>query len=100
MLSVSPTWGFMSSIGMPRTSAMCWETAALLPPMSGEPSVRLTEPSELTTARALAGPVLLPQKPLATPRPRLMWPFSPSVLLSMRGVVVRVVLQAACSVSM
>ena len=83
MLSVSPTWGLMSSMGTPSTSAMCWDTAARLPPMSGEPSVRLTDPSEFTTANALAGPVLLPQNPLATPRPRLMWPLAPSVFPSM-----------------
>ena len=44
--------------------------ATRLPPMSGDPSVKLMVPSELTTATAEEGPVLLPQNPEATPRPR------------------------------
>ena len=39
------------------------------PPISGEPSIRLTVPSEFTLAMALDGPVPLNQKPPAMPRP-------------------------------
>ncbi|GIT13516.1 MAG: hypothetical protein CM1200mP35_03360 [Chloroflexota bacterium] len=39
-------------------------------PISGDPSARVTIPSGVTVATALDGPLLLPQKPLATPRPR------------------------------
>ena len=38
--------------------------------MSGEPSIRLTVPSGLMEATALAGPLPLNQAPPATPRPR------------------------------
>src|SRR5262249_12451331 len=68
--SVSPTDGLTSSIGIPSTSASCWDTEARVPPISGEPSTSLTLPSGLTIAMALEGPVPWPQNPLATPRPR------------------------------
>ena len=70
MESVSPTLGLTSSAGMPSSSASCIEAEARVPPMSGEPSTRLTVPSGLTLAVAVDGPVPLPQKPAATPRPR------------------------------
>ena len=69
MESVSPMWGLISSTGMPRTSAICCDTEERVPPMSGEPSVKLILPSGWTRATALEGPVLLPQKPLAMPDP-------------------------------
>ena len=68
--SVSAICGFTSSNGISSTSANCWETVALVPPISGDPSARVTIPSGVTVATALDGPLLLPQKPLATPRPR------------------------------
>ena len=75
MLSVSATWGCTSSTGMVSTSAMCIAATTRVPPMSGEPSTRLTVPSELTLAKAVDGPVLFRQKPVAIPRPR----FGPSI---------------------
>ena len=69
--SVSPTIGLMLSAGIPSTSAVCMANEARVPPMSGDPSTRLTVPSALTLAVALAGPVPLNQNPAATPRPWL-----------------------------
>ena len=71
MESVSPMDGVTSSAAMPSTSATCMAMAARLPPMSGEPSTRLTVPSALTLATAVAGPLPLNQAPAATPRPLL-----------------------------
>ena len=68
--SVSPTDGLTSVTGIPSTSANCCDTEVRVPPMSGEPSMSFTVPSLWMMAVALAGPVLLRQKPLATPRPR------------------------------
>jgi len=45
---------------------------ARLPPMSVEPSSRLTVPSALTAAEALDLPPQLNQIPAATPRPRCL----------------------------
>ena len=70
MASVSPTVGLISSAGIPSTSANCWAKTTRVPLRSAEPSTKLTVPSVLTMAMALAGPVPLPQNPLATPRPR------------------------------
>ena len=70
MESVSAMAGFTSFTVMPSTSATCIAMAARLPPMSGEPSIRLTVPSGLTDATAVAGPLPLNHAPPATPRPR------------------------------
>ena len=43
--------------------------AVLDPPISTDPSVRLTVPAGVTTAIHEAGPVLFLQKPIATPLP-------------------------------
>ena len=71
MESVSPTCGLTSSAVMPSTSANCIATAALVPPMSGDPSTKLIVPSAFTLAMAEDGPVPLNQNPAATPLPRL-----------------------------
>ena len=72
MESVSPTSGKTSSAEIPNTSASCWEIEVRVPPISTEPSVNITVPSALTLATAQEGPVLLRQKPKATPRPRFL----------------------------
>jgi len=69
MESVSTMDGLTASIGRPSTSATCMAMAARLPPMSGDPSTKLTVPSGLTLAMALAGPEPLNHAPAATPRP-------------------------------
>ena len=70
MESVSATEGLTSSGAIPNASASCMATAAREPPMSGDPSTRLTVPSALTLATTLAGPEPVCQVPTATPRPR------------------------------
>ena len=69
---VSPTDGATSSAARPSTSATCIAATARVPPMSGEPSTRLTVPSPRTLTMALAGPAPLNQKPPATPRPTFL----------------------------
>ena len=70
MASVSPMLGLTSSTGMPKTSANCWAIAVREPPMSTEPSTRLTLPLSRTLATAQAGPVLFRQNPMLQPLPR------------------------------
>ena len=69
--SVSAMEGLTFSAGIPRTSATCIAIAALLPPISGDPSTKLTLPSGITLTTALAGPEPLNQAPAATPLPLL-----------------------------
>ncbi len=57
---------------MPSVSANCMATLVRVPPMSVEPSIRLTVPSGLTLAAALDFKPMLNQKPLAMPRPRYL----------------------------
>ena len=78
MESVSTTAGLTSSTAMPSASATCIAITARLPPMSGDPSIRLTVPSGFTLATALAGPLPLNHAPLATPLPRSLPPRSRS----------------------
>ena len=81
VLSLKPTESVFTTCGRSRprrrmsmVSASCMAIDAREPPMSGEPSTRLTEPSELTLAETLDLPPQLNQKPLATPRPRFACP--------------------------
>jgi hypothetical protein len=55
---------------MPSASASCMAIEVRVPPMSVEPSTRLTVPSALTLAVTVDLSPILNQKPLATPRPR------------------------------
>ena len=57
--------------GMLNTSANCCDIAVLEPPMSTDPSIRLTVPSGVTVAVHAAGPVLFLQNPIAIPLPRI-----------------------------
>ena len=50
MESVSPTCGLTSSARRPKVSANCMATDVRVPPMSVEPSTKLTVPSALTLA--------------------------------------------------
>ncbi len=70
---VSATWGSMSSMSMPNSSAAMMARDAREPPMSGLPVTTLTLPSSATFTVALDCMPPLNQKPHATPRP---W-FSP-----------------------
>src|ERR1700730_8362564 len=70
-MSVSATTGLTSSARMPSASAICMATEVRVPPISVEPSTRLTVPSALTLAVALDFRPMLNQKPDATPRPNL-----------------------------
>src|SRR5438874_4041591 len=68
-MSVSPTTGRTSPAPMPSASASCMAIEVREPPISVEPSTRLTVPSALTLALALDFRPQLNQKPDATPRP-------------------------------
>ena len=59
--SVSTTRGCTASYAMPSVSASCIASAARCPPMSTEPSTRLTSPSALSAANALDSRPALPQ---------------------------------------
>ena len=69
MESVSTTAGFTCSASIPRVSATIMAMAARVPPMSAEPSSRLTVPSVWTWMLADDWPPPLNQKPPAAPRP-------------------------------
>ena len=68
--SVSATTGRTWCACSPSTSAACMAMEARVPPMSVEPSTRLTVPSSLTLMVQEDCRPTLNQKPWATPRPR------------------------------
>ena len=70
MESVSTTAGLISSAVSPRVSATIMAMAAREPPISVDPSSRLTVPSGLTVRVQADWPPPLNQKPEATPRPQ------------------------------
>ena len=74
MLSVSTTDGLTDSALIPRTSAACIAIDALDPPMSVEPSVKITVPSIFNERFTADFSPILNQYPLAIPLP-LSFPF-------------------------
>ena len=67
--SVSGIRGCTRSTPIPKVSANCMAMDVRVPPMSGDDSSMVTEPSPLRRAVADEVPPPLPQKPEATPRP-------------------------------
>ena len=57
---------------MPSVSASCMAMPVREPPMSVEPSIRVTMPSSFTLAEQLDAPPMLNQNPAAIPRPRFL----------------------------